>query len=60
MHFVDAWTSLTPFELALRAGPAALMLGVVLLPGRAGPPSRPEVARPSVARRGRARRGKLA
>ncbi len=35
MHFVDAWTSLPPFEILLLLAPAALVVVSLLIPGRA-------------------------
>ena len=35
MHFVDAWTSLPPFELLLLLAPGAIAIVAMLLPGRA-------------------------
>jgi len=35
MHFVDAWTSLEPLELALLLGGPAIAIVALLLPGRA-------------------------
>ncbi len=35
MHFVDAWTSLPPWDLVLRVTPAAIAVVAMLLPGRA-------------------------
>jgi len=34
MHFLDAWTVLPPLDLAAHAFPVALMVVVILLPGR--------------------------
>jgi hypothetical protein len=34
MHFVDAWTSLSPLELVWRVAPAAIAVVAMLLPGR--------------------------
>ncbi len=34
MHFVDAWTSLAPWDLLLLLAPPALAIAVMLVPGR--------------------------